>query len=99
MKACLQFCLVLPILGMTSVSSPAKPPAESFIEAPIPADRRHVMPRGYLLREEDISPNKLFGVIYADAEVIDPAMACQPRSSCRPFRILVGRLDLGIGES
>ena len=88
MKACLHFCLVLPILGMTSVSSPAKPPAESFIEAPIPADRRHVMPRGYLLRDEDTSPDKRFGVIYADAEVTDPAKARNFLVALDPFRIL-----------
>ena len=46
------------------------------------------LPHGYHLREEDMSPDKRFGVIHADAGVIDPAKARNYLVALNPFRIL-----------
>jgi len=46
------------------------------------------LPHGYHLRDEDISPDKRFGVIHADVEVIDPAKARNYLVALQPFRIL-----------
>ena len=59
--------------------------ASAWLRAEVPSN---ALPPGYHLREEDISPDKRFGVIHADANVIDDAKARNFLVALNPFRIL-----------
>ena len=46
------------------------------------------LPQGYHLRNEDVSPDKRFGVIHADVPTVDPDKARNYLVALKPFRIL-----------